>query len=72
MTHDFKPGQLVKYVGTLDNDGRKTGDILRLDYRDDLTGDTDCWIATILRTGGTLRTTPRYIEPIGDQDDGNP
>ncbi len=72
MTHDFKPGQLVKYVGTVDNDGRKTGDILRLDYRDDLTGDTDCWIATILRSGRPTTTFEPFIQPIGDQDDGNP
>lgn len=68
MTHDFKPGQLVKYVGTLEDSRRRPGDVARLDHLIH----EGFWQGTILRTGGTLRTTPRYIEPIGDQDDGNP
>lgn len=71
MTHDFKPGQLVKYVGTLNRDGRVPGDVLQL-RRFIKDGGEARWRALILRNGNETTVFPPYIQPIGDQDDGNP
>lgn len=72
MSDQYKPGQLVKYVGTLFVDGRQAGDMLRLDDISHSTNIDEYWQATILRTGQTTYVFDSYVQPIGDHDDGNP
>lgn len=72
MTHTYRPRDMVEYTGTLHIDGRQAGDVLLLIGIEHAYTDDKYWRAVILRTGQETCVFDSFIQPLGDQDNGNP